>query len=208
MVKEMSAIAQGFIKGAGCTVVVNKSADSSMNKGTKNNRNPFLGRVMLKKTYSGFVMGTDYRTSVENTAKRIGNEGAKAELKTVWHKPVTGELGEWFSTDKRTESKFYLKLQRNEKQVACKVETEFFLDGRKATDEEVYLIKYWWAKKTHKQSSTQTSLGMTEEEEQHFLLCELSTVVAIRQGERVWFAPATEQTVSTVEVEELVHSLA
>ena len=137
MVKEMSAIAQGFIKGAGCTVVVNKSADSSMNKGTKNNRNPFLGRVMLKKTYSGFVMGTDYKRSVENTAERIGNEGAKAELKTVWHKPVTGELGEWFSTDKRTESKFYLKLQRNEKQVACKVETEFFLDGRKATDAEV-----------------------------------------------------------------------
>ena len=92
----MALIANEFVKGAACTVVVNKSADSSMNKGRGVNTNPFLGgRVEIKKTYSGFVMGTDYQNSIENTAERMGNE-TDANLKSVWNKPIFGYLGEWF----------------------------------------------------------------------------------------------------------------
>jgi hypothetical protein len=105
----MALIANVFEKGAACTVVVNKSADTAMNKGRGANTNPFMGRVLVEKTYSGFVMGTDYQTSIENSAQRMGND-AEANLKAVWHKPIMGALGEWFSTDKRTESKIYLKL--------------------------------------------------------------------------------------------------
>ena len=112
----MALIANEFGKGAASTIVVNKSADSSMNKGRGENRNPYLGRVMIEKTYTGYVMGTDYSRSLGNTAERMGNEDAEANLKKVWHKPCA-EYGEWFSTDKKTESKIYLKLQRNEKQV-------------------------------------------------------------------------------------------
>ena len=69
----MAIIANEFVKGAASTIVVNKSADSSMNKGRGANRNPFLGRVIIAKEYCGYVMGTDYATSLENTADRMRN---------------------------------------------------------------------------------------------------------------------------------------
>ena len=49
----MAIIANEFVKGAASTIVVNKSADSSMNKGRGANRNPFLGRVIIAKEYCG-----------------------------------------------------------------------------------------------------------------------------------------------------------
>ena len=124
----MALIANEFVKGAASTVVVNKSADTAMNKGRGANTNPFMGRVTIEKTYCGYVMGTDYQNSIENTAERMGNEDADANLKKVWHKPCE-EFGEWFSTDKKTESKVYLKLQRNAKQVGCKTTEVYYLDG-------------------------------------------------------------------------------
>lgn len=178
----MAIIANEFVKGAASTIVVNKSADSSMNKGRGANTNPFFGRVMVEKTYSGFVMGTDYQTSIENAAKRMGNE-VEATLKKVWHKP-TEVFGEWFSTDKATESKVYLKLQRNEKQVACKTTTTYYLDGNLATADEVAQITSWMKKKSHTQSSTQIEMGIDKEHEQHFILPLLDTITSIKQGDR------------------------
>lgn len=195
MVKEMSEIRSMFVKGACSTIVINKSADSSMNKGTKNNRNPFLGRVTLRKTYSGYVMGTDYANSLKAIAERMGNEGAEPSLKQNWHVA----LDEWFSTDRKTHSKFYLKLQRNQKQVACKVVTEYFLDGRKATEDEVYLIKSWESKSSHTQSSTQVEMGIDKAHEQQFILPALESVTLIKQGNKVW--TPCEVNVSTIEIE-------
>ena len=179
----MAAIASEFTKGAASTIVVNKSADSSMNKGRGINANPFLGRVKIAKEYCGYVMGTDYTNSIENAAKRMGNTDAEANLKRVWHKPTT-EYGEWFSTDRATESKVYLKLQRNAKQVACKTTTTYYLDGRLATDAEVAQIDSWMKKKSHTISSTQVEMGIDAEHEQTFILPQLDTVVLIKQGEK------------------------
>lgn len=179
----MAMIANEFVKGASCTIVVNKSADSAMRKGNTNNRNPFLGRVTIRKTYSGYVMGTDYSNSLTNTAERMGNEGEKPNLKKVWHKP-TERFGEWFSTDKKTESKVYLKLQRNAKQVAYKVDTTYYLDGVLATPTEVAEIEGWLTKRSHTQSSTQTEMGIDKEHEQSFILPQLDTIILIKQGDR------------------------
>jgi hypothetical protein len=180
----MALIANEFVKGAASTVVVNKLADSSMNKGRGANRNPFMGRVIIEKTYSGFVMGTDYSNSLENTAERMGNDEAEANLKKVWHKPCE-QFGEWFSTDKKTETKVYLKLQRNAKQVACKTTTTYYLDGHLATDEEVAAISEWMKKDSHTQSSTQIEMGIDKEHEQYFILPQLETIVSIEQGARI-----------------------
>jgi hypothetical protein len=180
----MALIANEFVKGAACTVVVNKPADSSMNKGRGVNTNPFLGgRVVIEKTYNGFVMGTDYQNSIENTAERMGN-GTDANLKSVWHKPILGYLGEWFSTDKRTESKVYLKLQRNNKQVGFKTTEVYYLDGHVATAEELAEISVWLKKKNHTQSSTQVEMGIDAEHEQYFILPQLETIVSIKQGNK------------------------
>ena len=179
----MALIANEFVKGAACTVVVNKSADNSMNKGRGVNTNPFIGRVEIEKTYNGFVMGTDYQNSIENTAERMGNE-TDANLKSVWHKPIFGYLGEWFSTDKRTESKVYLKLQRNNKQVGFKTTEVYYLDGHVATAEELAEISVWLKKKSHTQSSTQVEMGIDAEHEQYFILPQLETIVSIKQGNK------------------------
>lgn len=179
----MALIANEFVKGAASTIVVNKSADSSMNKGRGVNTNPFMGRVEIEKTYSGFVMGTDYQNSIENTAERMGNE-TDANLKSVWHKPIFGYLGEWFSTDKRTESKVYLKLQRNAKQVGFKTTEVYYLDGHVATAEEFAAISVWLKKKSHTQSSTQVEMGIDAEHEQYFILPQLETIVSIKQGNK------------------------
>jgi len=179
----MALIANEFIKGAASTVVVNKSADTAMNKGRGANRNPFLGRVMIVKTYNGYVMGTDYQNSIENTAERMGNKDAEADLKKVWHKPTT-EFTEWFSTDKATESKVYLKLQRNAKQVGCKTTEEIYLDGHLADAAETAAIKAWFKKQNHTQSSTQTEMGIDNGHEQYFILPQLSTITLIKQGNK------------------------
>ena len=183
MLELMANIANEFIKGASCTVVVNKSADSAMRKGNTSNRNPFLGRVTIRKTYSGYVMGTDYSNSLTNTAERMGNEGEKPNLKKVWHKP-TERFGEWFSTDKKTESKVYLKLQRNNQQLGYKVDTTYYLDGVLATPSEVAEIESWLTKKSHTQSSTQREMGIDKEHEQSFILPQIDTIILIKQGDR------------------------
>ena len=182
IVEIMAFIANEFVKGAASTIVVNKSADSAMNKGRGANRNPFLGRVIIAKEYNGYVMGTDYSNSLENTASRMGND-SEANLKQVWHKP-TEMFGEWFSTDKATESKIYLKLQRNAKQVGCKTTATYYLDGHLANDEEIAAIEAWMKKSSHKQSSTQIEMGIDKEHEQYFILPQLDTIVSIKQGNR------------------------
>ena len=179
----MALIANEFIKGAASTIVVNKLADTAMNKGRGANRNPYMGRVIIEKTYSGYVMGTDYESSLENTASRMGNDDAEANLKKVWHKPCA-EYGEWFSTDKKTESKVYLKLQRNAKQIGCKTTTTYYLDGNLATDAEVAEIEKWLKKKSDTQSSTQIEMGIDKEHEQYFILPQLETITRIEQGAR------------------------
>lgn len=186
LVMIMRMITELFIKGAACTIVQEKLlTDKDMNKGRGANRNPYFGRVLMRKTFSGYVMGTDYARSVANAATRMGNETSAEEvnLKSNWHKPLNGELGEWFSTDKATESKIYLKLQRNEEQIAHKITTEYYLDGHLATDEERASIEAWLKKKSSTQSSTQTDLGLNKENEQHFILPQLDTITYIKQGD-------------------------
>lgn len=187
LVRLMGMITELFTKGAASIIIQEKIlTEKEMNKGRGANRNPYFGRVLMRKTFSGYVMGTDYAASVANAATRMGNETSTEEvnLKSNWHKPLGGALGEWFSTDKATESKIYLKLQRNEQQIAHKVETEYYLDGHLATAEEVASIEAWLKKKSSTQSSTQTDLGLNKENEQHFLLPQLDTITYIKQGDK------------------------
>lgn len=187
LVRLMGMITELFTKGAASIIIQEKIlTEKEMNKGRGANRNPYFGRVLMRKTFSGYVMGTDYAASVANAATRMGNETSAEEvnLKSNWHKPLGGALGEWFSTDKATESKIYLKLQRNEQQIAHKVETEYYLDGHLATAEERASIEAWLKKKSSTQSSTQTDLGLNKETEQHFMLPQLDTITCIKQGDR------------------------
>lgn len=182
----MNQIMHTFDKGAASVVITRKSADSDMNKGRGANRNPFYGRTDVEAIYSGFVMGTDYSNSVANTAQRMGEDISRSDvkLKETWHRPCDGEYGKWFSTDKRTATKCYLKLQRNAQQKGFKVEKHYFVDGRAATAEEAEAIKAWLKKDSFSQSSTQIECGLDKEHEQHFILVTLDNVLYIQQNER------------------------
>lgn len=183
----MNQIMRTFNEGCASVVITRKSADSDMNKGrSAANRNPLYGHVEVEAKYSGFVMGTDYSNSVANTAKRMGEEVSRDDvrLRETWHKPCEGDFGKWFSTDKRTETKCYLKLQRNEQQIGFKVEKTYFVDGHEATAEELATIKAWLKKDSNDLSATQKEVGIDKEHEQHFILVTLENILCIRQNER------------------------
>ena len=189
----MNQIMRTFDEGASCVVITRKSADSDMNKGrSAASRNPLYGHVEVEAKYSGFVMGTDYSNSVANTAKRMGEEVSRDDvrLRETWHRPIKDEevgiegVGRWFSTDKSTATKCYLKLQRNEQQVGYKVEKTYYVDGHEATEEELAIIKAWLKKSTNGLSATQKELGIDEQHQQHFILVTLEGVLCIRQNER------------------------
>lgn len=189
----MNQIMRTFNEGCASVVITRKSADSDMNKGrSAANRNPLYGHVEVEAKYSGFVMGTDYSNSVANTAKRMGEEVSRDDvrLRETWHRPIKDEeaniegIGHWFSTDKRTATKCYLKLQRNEQQIGFKVEKTYFVDGHEATAEELATIKAWLKKDGNDLSATQRELGIDKEHEQHFILVTLENILCIRQNER------------------------
>ena len=189
----MRLIMATFAVGQGSKLITFKNADKDMKKGTKNNRNPYLGRVQVRAEYSGYVMGTNYAESVANKAQKLGYdvsvEEVRDNLKETWHKPcetIDGiEYGKWFVTDRKTESKVYLKLQRSEEQnVFSKVDKTYYLDGREATADEANDIESWFQSGKGILSSTQRDAGLNEENRQHFLAPQLDTIEYIQQKER------------------------
>lgn len=180
----MSEIKRTFIGGAASVVVVVRSADGEMRKGTKTNRNPLLGRVMLRKTYSGYALGTDYTRQVEAAASKCGNDNPNVNLKPTWHKPVSGFEG-WFVTNKN-EDRYYLHLGRNEQRLGYKVVSEWFVDGHAATQEEMDLIKFWLSSKGSGMSSTQKEVGIDDTHKVEFIAPALDTIICIKQNDKVW----------------------
>lgn len=195
----MGIIANNVKKGAGTVVVLEK--EYSMNKGRGSNRNPFLGRVTQKSVYHGYGLGMDYKACIEAAAERAnGGEKVEAKLKNNWHKPCS-LYPEFFSTDKATESKIYLKLQRNEKREACGIDTYIFLDGVEVTDPTLKEeITAWKAGKKDKDkvSSTQKEIGLEKGvNSEEFNLLTLSNVTLITQA-AFSFRPA--EALATAEV--------
>lgn len=177
----INEIENGFAKGACSTIVMRKRlGENDMRKGRGANVNPYFGRVEKVTTYSGYVMGTDYLTSIVNAAVRSGNDVSKKDvrLKKTWHT----RFDEWFNVDKATQSKYYLKLQANEKQVAHSIKSVYYLDGIEVSKE---MFKEWLKEYKSEQSSTQTEIGLDKSNEQHYNLVAVSNIKTIKQGNKV-----------------------
>ena len=195
----MVAIIKSFTKGTACTIVQEKfGSEKDFNKGRANNRCPYIGQhFLIRNTMIGYVMGTDYANSLANAHNRLTGDKMKGEevrLKTNWNIafPSTPEydFGAWFEKKRSEQNGFettaYLKVQVNENQIAHDYITEYFINGVKVTNPDTLAdIESWKKNKGSKQSSTQTNLGMGKQNEQHFLLPELSTIKSITMGERV-----------------------
>lgn len=174
---EISAVeilSKNLKKGASVQVVSYK--ETKMNKGTKANRNPFLGRVFERSTIGGWVVGTNYNKSCQNAAVRSGSEET-FEAKKSWHI----FYNDFFETDKATGKKFYLQLQKSAK-TGCKAEKAYYLDGVEANEAEVNMIKEWLPKSEHQQSSSQIAAGVDSEHDREYILVTLANIESITQG--------------------------
>ena len=182
---EVSAVANisnSLAKGQNTQVTIFKSLDDDMKKGRGANTNPFMGRVTKREVYGGWVVGTNYSSSCEKASTRSGGSG-EFQAKPSWHT----YYNDFFETDKKTRSKFYLQLQRADKQ-SSRVETTYYLDGKelsKDSTEFAEVAKWFKAKPVHKQSSSQVESGISAENERHYILLTLANIERIKQGERV-----------------------
>lgn len=195
----MIAIVKMFTKGTACTIIQEKKgSEKDFKKGTANNRCPYIGEhFTIRNTMIGYVMGTDYANSLANQHNRLTGgtmKGEDVQTKSNWHIafPSTPEFdfGAWFEKKRSEQDGFettaYLKVQVSESKIAHDYITEYFINGVKVTDANVLAdIESWKRSKGNKQSSTQTALGLTKNNEQHYLLPELCTIKTITMGDRV-----------------------
>ena len=161
----------------GVSVQVTSYKETKMNKGTKLNRNPFLGRVFERTIIGGWVVGTNYDRSCQNAANRSEN-GGEFKGGNCWHT----YFNDFFEIDKSTHTKYYLQLQRSAQSGHNESKT-YFLDGVPATAAEVKAIKEWISEKKDKQSSTQVAAGIDAERERKYMCVALANIENIKQGD-------------------------
>ena len=177
---KVNEITNLFSKGCNTTIVIAKNCDDLMNKGRGANRNPYLGRLTKVETYGGWVLGIDYSNACQNAAIASGSTSTFV-AKETWHK----YYNEFFETDKKTESKFYLKIQVSEMQ-GSKVDTTYYLDGKAISkDSSTFAeVKQWFKTKSSSQSSSQVAAGVDAAHERIYKVVKLENVRSITQGDR------------------------
>lgn len=177
---KVNEITNLFSKGCNTTIVIAKSCDDMMNKGRGANRNPYLGRLTKVETYGGWCLGVDYSNACQNAAIASGSTSTFV-AKETWHK----YYNDFFETDKKTESKFYLKIQVSEMQ-GSKVDTTYYVDGKPISkDSDTFAeIKQWFKTKSSSQSSSQVAAGVDAAHERVYKVIKLENVRSITQGDR------------------------
>ncbi len=161
----------------GVSVQVVSFKETTMNKGSKLNRNPFLGRVMERTTIGGWVVGTNYSRSCQNAAERSGSSETFT-AKPSWHT----YYNDFFETDRATGTKYYLQLQKSTG-TGCKTEKVYYIDGREATEAEVAMISEWLPKSEKKQSSSQVEAGIDKGHQRDYMCITLANIETITQGD-------------------------
>ena len=177
---KVNEISNLFRKGCNTTIVIAKNCDDLMNKGRGANRNPYTGRLTKVETYGGWCLGVDYSNACQNAAIASGST-ATFVAKETWHK----YYNDFFEIDKKTESKFYLKIQVSEMQ-GSKVDTTYYIDGEPISkDSETFAdIKKWFKAKSNTQSSSQIAAGVDAAHERVYKVIKLENVRSITQGDR------------------------
>ena len=177
---KVNEISNLFSKGCNTTIVIAKNCDDLMNKGRGANRNPYLGRLTKVETYGGWCLGVDYSNACQNAAIASGSTSTFV-AKETWHK----YYNDFFEIDKKTESKFYLKIQISEMQ-GSKVDTTYYVDGKPISkDSSTFAeVKQWFKTKSSTQSSSQIAAGVDAAHERVYKVIKLENVMSITQGDR------------------------
>ena len=152
--------------------------------------NPWFGRVKIETKYVGLMLGSDYKSHVAGAAVRSGAASAKKDVDVnssdrCWHIAEN----RFFETDKKTHTKFYLKIQcatdtmQNAPMVSM-VET-YIIDGKRYTRKEAEKVLDGYLKpiKPKAPTSTQIAAGVDEERAVRYYLPKLVEIVSIEQGD-------------------------
>lgn len=148
--------------------------DKSFRKGTKANRNQYLGRVLKATFVKNAILGISYEGALKGAAKRSDVENFEYQVsKLPW--------GEWkqYPYIISHKEKDYLRLFSNKATVFKSV---YFIDGREATESEVIEIKQWLPER--KASSKQLESGITEDEAITPLTYCFDSILLLQQGEK------------------------
>jgi len=152
--------------------------------------NEWWGRVELETQFIGLKLGTEYTSHVAGAAVSSGSAETKKEVVVEtssdgWH---TWE-NRFFETDKKTRSKFYLKIQDSKAVIGTTlapvgvVET-YIIDGARYTRKEAEKVLAGYLKpiKEKKPTSTQVNAGVDSDHAIFYYLPKVTDIVYIKQG--------------------------
>ena len=155
--------------------------------------NPWFGHVVVETEYIGLMLGSNYKSHVAGAAVRSGAASDKKDVEVnpsdkCWHVFEN----RFFETDKKTHTKFYLKIQcatdtmQNAPMVSM-VET-YIIDGKRYTRKEAEKVLDGYLKpiKPKAPTKTQITAGVDEERAVRYYLPKLVEIVSIKQGDYIY----------------------
>ena len=137
--------------------------------------NPFIGRVTKRTTITDPMLGASYENMVNNRIERT-TEQTNPDYKAI--KP-TGKhyFNEWCDQSDKDEKTFYLRIGTTK---ATKRISQFFVDGREATSNEIDTIKQFLP--TKKPCQKQVDAGLSEKDVVQWETVKVCNVKEIWQG--------------------------
>ena len=144
----------------GVNVVVELSCDNSMNKGTKTNRNPYLGRLTKRTLICGCRLGCEYKHYNEKELLRLKNEKKPYDTENL-----KGMWWDEYPFFKKSNNGDYLSFNYR---YCDKVEwyNRYFLDGAEISQNTYNGIIAKWGKNKSTYHPKQALYGLVNEEVQ------------------------------------------
>ena len=140
--------------------------------------NPYFGRVTKVKVSTNVALGRDYAAKVNKDLEANGLEGTFKAQKASGRSPLGTDL--LFEVNDNNPNICYMRVMYNKN---SKTSEEIFLDGVKATPEEVKAIKEFFPKASP--SKKQMACGLAEEDCERIVCYKLESIVEIKQGAKV-----------------------
>lgn len=156
-------------------ISVEMITEPKMNKGRGANTNPLLGRVE-KKSVCRYKFNADYEKAIRNKQARLGitpdfnSEPMKGKSWLVYNKIEKSLVDE---------NTLYMRLYIVPQQ---KVDVTYYVDGRRATAEEIDIIKQWTPKST--KSVKQLEHGIPIDEQLEIRSPKIENLIKIRMDRK------------------------
>lgn len=170
--KVVDEVSAKLNKGQFGYVVVTKTTPK-MNK----TNNPYFDRVEKISTYSNAMLGCSYSNVVNN---RLQNEGKEANF-TAEAPKGREKYNAFFDRSLKDPNTYYLKIAFYKQQT--KVTSNYLVDGRLATAEELEQIKTFMPSR----SSSAAHQGLEEADEVKMVAVNFNNVYGVVQGEKVLY---------------------